>query len=297
MTLAERLEQLEQFYEAARYISNRLKKASLWALGFGVVAFGFGLWWRKALFDFLVAPADGSLSPLESGLPIILDPFDGFLSVASMAMKFALVVMMPVFTVGALIAFRPLVSPYWWSYVAGFTATTYASFLLGAAFAYQVLAPVMIRFFFGFILGIAEPFITLDNYMSMLSSLMLYVGLVFETPLVMYLLARYGVISYSTFRKYWKFSIPISILFAIFITPTVDGLTMWLVAAPMMALYQFGLFFAWLAHPEEGNYMWLNDARRLVQSAQRVLVGYPCSLVRWLGKKTWWIFWGKQWGE
>jgi sec-independent protein translocase protein TatC len=289
LTFAQRAAQLEYFYGAARRYSHRLKKAVYWTIGVGVVGFGIGLWWRQAIFEFLIAPADGRLSPFDDGLPVILAPIDGFGSVVGVAFRVGLIGALPVFTVGALITFKPLIAPKWLWFLATFFIITFLCFLAGAAFAYLLIVPAMVKFLFGFIEGFALPVITLGEWVSMLTQLMFYIGLIFELPPAMYLLSRYRMVSYETFRKYWRFSVPISIILAVFITPSIDGFNMWLVAAPMIILYQVGLFFAWLAHPKEGNYLWLSTiGRRLRKVCDGIawVLRRPVVIFRWVYRKA-----------
>ena len=76
---------------------------------------------------------------------------------------------------------------------------------------------------------------------------MLWMGLAFETPVIMYLLGQLGIVTarmFSRFRKYW---VVIAFILGAIITPTFDPLNQTLVALPLLALYELGIWLAWLA--------------------------------------------------
>ena len=70
----------------------------------------------------------------------------------------------------------------------------------------------------------------------------------------MQLLSKFRIISYPRASKLRKWVPWVALIFAALITPSLDGTLTMLVAAPILLLYEFGLFFAWLSHPEDGNY-------------------------------------------
>ena len=77
--------------------------------------------------------------------------------------------------------------------------------------------------------------------------LLFWMGIAFETPLIMYLLAQLGIVNariLSRFRRYW---VVIAFILAAIITPTFDPVNQALVAVPLLALYELGLVLARLA--------------------------------------------------
>ena len=121
------------------------------------------------------------------------------------------------------------------------------AFLCGVAFAYFVLTPRALPFLLTFGGGVAEPLIKISNLVDVMIRLLLWMGLAFETPVIMYLLAQLGILTsrmYSRFRKYW---VVVAFILGAVITPTFDPINQTLVAAPLLALYELGIFLAWLA--------------------------------------------------
>jgi sec-independent protein translocase protein TatC len=84
--------------------------------------------------------------------------------------------------------------------------------------------------------------------------LIFWIGVSFELPVVMQLLARFRLVSYARASTLRKWVIPTAFIFAALITPSLDGTLTLLVAIPMLMLYEIGLLASWLTHREEGNY-------------------------------------------
>lgn len=131
------------------------------------------------------------------------------------------------------------------------------AFLGGVAFAYFILTPRALPFLLTFGDGVADPLIKISNLVDVMLRLLFWMGVAFETPVVMYLLAQLGLVSarmFARFRKYW---IVVAFILGAIITPTFDPVNQTLVAAPLLALYEVGIFLAWLAgrtrrRPREG---------------------------------------------
>lgn len=119
-------------------------------------------------------------------------------------------------------------------------------FIAGATFAYFVLLPPALGFLINppFAAGIAEPQIRVGNYISVVTKLLFWIGLTFQTPLIMALLARIGVLSHKQFSKYRRHAIVGAFILAAIITPTFDPVNQSLVAFPLIILYEIGIWLA-----------------------------------------------------
>ena len=121
-------------------------------------------------------------------------------------------------------------------------------FLGGVVFAYFVALPPALNFLYNFNSGIAKPMISLDNYISFVTRILLVIGLVFETPLIIMALARLGVVSpkwLAARRKWW---IIIAFVIAAIVTPTPDPLDQTIVAVPLILLLELGILLARLVY-------------------------------------------------
>jgi len=121
-----------------------------------------------------------------------------------------------------------------------------AFFLGGAAFAYFVMVPAAIPFLLGFWSDLIEQNWMVDEYIPFVTGLVFWVGVSFETPLIMAFLSRMGIVNSKQLLRVWKFAVVAIAVLAAFITPTPDPFNMGLVMAPLILLYFFGIFLAWL---------------------------------------------------
>ena len=132
-------------------------------------------------------------------------------------------------------------------YLFGFMPAVISAFAGGVAFAYFVLTPPALHFLLTFGGDVAVPLIRVSNIVNLMIRLLFWMGLAFETPLVMYLLAQLGIVSaqsLSRFRRYW---VVVAFILAAIITPTVDPFNQALVAGPLLVLYEVGILLARIA--------------------------------------------------
>ena len=122
-------------------------------------------------------------------------------------------------------------------------------FLAGASFAYYVLLPVGIGFMLALGDGVAIPMIRISDYMDVVIALSLWTGLIFETPIIMWALARLRIVSYKQFNKLQPYVPTGAFVAGLFIAPAFDGISQVLIPLPMIALYELGLLLAFLARP------------------------------------------------
>jgi sec-independent protein translocase protein TatC len=122
-------------------------------------------------------------------------------------------------------------------------------FLGGMAFAYYAMLPAALPFLLNFmgITTIPRP----SSYVSFVTALMFWLGIFFEFPLVIFLLAKLGLVKASFLVKQWRFAVVIIAVIAAAITPTVDPVNMSLVMGPMVLLYFFSILLAKIAQPRE----------------------------------------------
>jgi len=117
-------------------------------------------------------------------------------------------------------------------------------FMGGVAFGYFVLVPPATRFLITFGSDIAIPQIKIGNYISVVTRLLLAVGLVFEMPLVTTVLVRLGVITPQWLSNKRKLAIIFAFILAAIITPTFDPINQSLVAIPLIMLYEMSIWLA-----------------------------------------------------
>ncbi|MBM4466781.1 MAG: twin-arginine translocase subunit TatC [Chloroflexi bacterium] len=121
------------------------------------------------------------------------------------------------------------------------------SFVVGVTFAYFVMLPAAIPFLEGFLSDIIKPSWFIDRYISFVTSLLFWVGLSFETPLLIFFLAKLGIVTPAVLSRYRRYAILIIAVIAAVATPTHDPFNMILLMMPLILLYEIGILLAKLA--------------------------------------------------
>jgi sec-independent protein translocase protein TatC len=122
-------------------------------------------------------------------------------------------------------------------------------FFLGGAFAYFGVFPWACQFF----LDVGKDFqaiLTINDYFSLAFRVIMGVALVFELPVLIFLLARLRIVTASFLIKHIKYAIVLIFIIAAIITPTPDMVTQSLFAGPMLLLYLLSILIARFAYPK-----------------------------------------------
>lgn len=118
----------------------------------------------------------------------------------------------------------------------------FLSFLAGAAFAYYVMLPVAVPFLANF--GGIQGNFRVSSYLSFTARLILWVGVAFEMPLIIAVLARLGIVTPQLLRRGWRVAVAGIAILAALITPTVDPVNMAIVMLPLLLLYGLSIVLA-----------------------------------------------------
>jgi sec-independent protein translocase protein TatC len=128
-------------------------------------------------------------------------------------------------------------------YVVPFVVMTTFFFAVGAAFGYFVVFPFACKFF----LSIGKDFqavLTPDQYLGFSIKVLLGIAATFETPTLVFLLAKMGLITAGWMIRNFKYAVLVVFIIAAVITPTPDAMTQSIVAIPMLALYGLSILIA-----------------------------------------------------
>lgn len=208
-----------------------------------VITTGISFYFAKDLLEILAAPM-GGLSALYA--PSLTDPVGVFMTVS--------------FVSGAVFAI-PYIAFEAWLFIApglmpparklGLIAIPLALvfFLSGVAFTYWVMLTPAVDFLRTF-LNIQQN-TSAVGYISLVTSLMFWVGVAFEFPLVIWALSAMGLVKPKMLLEHWRIAIIVIAVIAAMITPTVDPVNMGLVMAPMIVLYFLGILFSYMARPKQ----------------------------------------------
>ncbi len=110
-------------------------------------------------------------------------------------------------------------------------------FVAGAGFAYYFVLPAMFRFFTSFGQGISPINQRLDFYVSLVSTIMLYMGLCFQLPIVIFALSFTGLVTSDQLIKFWRYAVFGASVIALVITPDPTAFSMFMVMGALIGLY------------------------------------------------------------
>ncbi len=125
-------------------------------------------------------------------------------------------------------------------------------FVLGGLFGYYVLMPMTAHWLIA-LGGDFKAQLTLESAFQFESHVLIGLGLVFQLPIVIFFLARLGVVTPGFLLKHFRIAVLLITIAAAVITPTGDALTMSVFAAPMIVLYLLGVLVAWLFEKRPGK--------------------------------------------
>ncbi|MFQ5718688.1 MAG: twin-arginine translocase subunit TatC [Acidobacteriota bacterium] len=206
------------------------------------VLFVVGWFLREPVLDLLMAPVQAHLP--EDIRPVYTTLAEPFM----LSMKVA-------FFVGLLLSFPVVVLQVWLFVAPGLYAREkkhavpfifFGSmfFFLGSGFGYEVVFPAAVRFLIGFAGDRFAPMLTISRIFSFEMRLILSMGLVFQLPVLIFLLSRLGLVTPGFLWRNFKYAVLIIFVLAAVLTPTPDAVTMTLVAGPMVGLYLAGVLVA-----------------------------------------------------
>ncbi|HEX5760189.1 MAG TPA: twin-arginine translocase subunit TatC [Thermoanaerobaculia bacterium] len=217
---------------------DELRKRILWSLVALVVTFMPAWYFIEPLCDFLEAPIKPFLKDGQQ------------LTVTSVTEAF--LVKFKVAALAALFLAAPFVLLQLWRFVAPglyrrekalavpFIAAGTAFFLAGGAFAYYVAFPMAVQF----LLGMGERYmllITARSYLGFLMTMILGLGLMFELPIIIFLLCAIGVTSPRFLMRHFRWAVVLIFTTAAIITPTPDVVNLSIFALPTLGLYLLGV--------------------------------------------------------
>ena len=127
----------------------------------------------------------------------------------------------------------------------GFVFYTSLLFFIGVLFGYYVITPMSLHFLATYTVSSRiQNLFDIDSYISSVATLTIASGLVFELPMLIYILATVGIMTPKFMRESRRYAIVIILIIAAVVTPTPDMLTMTIVSIPLFLLYEASIFVA-----------------------------------------------------
>lgn len=229
---------------------EELRKRIFYSL-ISIVVIFFGNWFiAKDLFNIIAKPIVKYLPEGEKlAFTSLTTPFMLYLKVSFLA---AIFFASPFVAYQAWKFISPALYPHEKKYVIPFVLSTTFFFLLGGAFGYFIVFPWTCRFFL-YLGRDFQAIITVDSYFNLAIEILLGIGIVFELPVVIFILSKLGILSPKFMIKNFKYAVLISFIVAGVITPTPDAITQTIVAGPFIILYAIGIFVSYLAGRKKGK--------------------------------------------
>ncbi|SFM61349.1 twin-arginine translocase subunit TatC [Thermodesulforhabdus norvegica] len=205
-----------------------------------VISFGF----KEKIFRILVRPLVEAL-PQSSGHTLIYTaPHEAFVTYLKVAVLAGVGLASPVI----IFEFWRFVAPGLYEhekrYLFPIVAASVIFFLGGSLFGYFVVFPFGFKFFTSFATDFITPMISTKEFLSFAVRLLLVFGLVFELPLIVFFLARLGLITDRFLKRQRKYAILVIFIVAAVLTPP-DVFTQLLMAGPLLVLYEISVWIAY----------------------------------------------------
>jgi sec-independent protein translocase protein TatC len=220
-----------------------LRKRLKWAVLFVGIGFAASYHWSVPIFHFLMRPVLAALPEGEKSLHFSssVEPFFIYLKVGLYS--------------GLFLAL-PAVLWQVWAFVAPglyrkerrtilpFVAAATLFFVSGAAFCYGVILQPAFDFLINSAGPDIKPVLMMDTQLSLVMTLLLAFGIIFELPLVLTFLSMVGIVDHKFLGKYRRHAIVLNVILAAIITPTGDPVNLALMAIPMVLCYELGVIGA-----------------------------------------------------
>ena len=189
------------------------------------------------MLAILKAPSSGVIGKL-----VFFNPAEAFLIHIKIAFFTGLVLSLPVLLYQLWAFISPAIENKTKRHGILFLVSSLGAFIFGAAFGFLVLLPTALKFLLSFSADTLEPVISASSYIFFVLGVTLGCGLVFEMPVLTFLLSKIGVINHRILRKAWKYALILIFIIAAVITPTPDVFNMTILAIPMLFLYELSIW-------------------------------------------------------
>ncbi len=224
---------------------TELRRRLIWSLLAIAILFAPAYYFSNEIFEFLMKPLIENL-PEGSSL-IFTRPAEGFTTYLKVSFFAALFLAVPFLLYQAWRFIAPALYKEEKQIVIPFIFFGSLFFGLGAAFCYYIASPPAFKFLLNeYSSEYVKAFPTIREALSFFMALIFGFGLVFEFPLIIFILARIGIVTSKWLREKRKYAVIISAMIAAILTPTTDAISMMLMFVPIIIFYELGILVAWL---------------------------------------------------
>ena len=222
-------------------LKRRLVRVAIVAVVFIAIAIAFYVQIFEVFTDTarrLIVDADGVVA--------VQRITEGWVVAAKLAILVGLVAAFPYFMWELAMFFKPGLKPGERKYIFLLVPASMAMFALGAAFSWFILIPRRVEFLLRLSQPIGDPLITVGPLVGLMVTIMFWLGIIFEIPIFMFLLAKMGILTSGWVKTKRRWMILISFIFGAVATPT-DPISQLIVAGPTWLLFEIGMLLVKLA--------------------------------------------------
>ncbi len=242
-TIGEALESRESLFDMFAGVGDHiddLRRSLIRSVIVLAITTGLSFLFVKPLMEVLVRPLPGGIASLQT-----IEPTEGLSVFMRVALLSGVAFAMPWIIAELYLFVAPGLMPRSRRTMALGIPAASVLFLAGIAFTFFVMLPPAIDFMFRFLEF--ESAWRPSAYFGLVTSLMFWIGISFQMPLILYALAAVGLIRARQLAQQWRAALVVIAVIAAVITPTIDPVNMALVMAPMIALYGMSIVGAAVA--------------------------------------------------
>ena len=220
-----------------------LRRRLMWSALAVLLSTGVAFAFHRQILRLLMEPAEG-FAGVPGGKPVFIDLTEFIGAAMKVSLLVGLFASLPFVLYQAVMFVAPGLTPKERRYLYALLPTTILAFVAGVAFGYFVLIPPAITFLLEFGGDVATPQIRIGSYIDLIVRLLFWMGIVFETPVVLFFLSKIGVVTPEFLSRQRRFAIVVAFVLGAAITPTFDPINQSLVAVPIIVLYEVGIWLA-----------------------------------------------------
>lgn len=218
-----------------------LRTRLIWIVGSLTVTTIIAMLFTTQILQFIERPLNGEI-------PQALHPTEGIMIFFKVSFMVGISLAMPVIVYQLVAFMAPGLYPHEKRTLILTLPAIMLLFITGLSFAYFVMLPVAIAWLQGFMNTVIKQQWTIEYYVDFITRVCFWIGVAFETPVVIAFLARMGLVSGPTLLRFWRHSIVVNTIIAAAITPTVDPVNMAIVTLPLIVLYFVSVGLAYLIY-------------------------------------------------
>jgi len=201
---------------------------------------------HREVLEVIVKPVE-QINELTQGLPVFTNITEFWGVVMKVSLLTGLLISFPFISFQVLAFMLPGLRANERKFALIVLPGSIISFYLGSAFGFFILVPPAIKFLVFFGGDISAPLIRIGSLVELTTNLMIWMGISFQLPIVMYLLTVLRVLDHNKFKSLRKWFIVVAFILGAIITPTFDPVNQLIVAIPIIILYEVGFLLSWIS--------------------------------------------------